>query len=453
MRDDDVLAQAEAFALQHAASSDQRELLQAAFRGRRAALEQNGTPLDDHDCVYVPRWVYAAVTGDDTLVAPLTVAACLLWSGIDLLDAVMDGDPLPDWRGYRPAAISLAAVTLISAVAPLALATLDAPPATVVAMQQTLCRGLLAMSAGQQRDVAMAGSDIATVEAVEAAVIGKSGEGLAMLAALAAQFGGAEAEDVAAYAGMGRALGTARQLQSDCYDLFVDTHSKDLANGTRTLPIAWRLQNLAGDERDQFVTLLDRARIDPAARDDVRACLMATGAVWGCSVLIELHCERARQALARARPMEQAALKLHRRIDEASFAPARDKSEGGWFPMTNQSSQYDLKRLELIERLLDYLLSGDKGPSQTSASATAYPALDSGEYKKYGELIEKFSRDRDYVTQVRECVSRYKDLLAPFGLDTDAYVLTVLTQKIDWTLPIDQLQAEAVSRTRNGPDW
>jgi hypothetical protein len=32
---------------------------------------------------------------------------------------------------------------------------------------------------------------------------------------------------------MGRALGTAAQLTSDCDDLFVSPHSKDLAAGTR----------------------------------------------------------------------------------------------------------------------------------------------------------------------------------------------------------------------------
>lgn len=327
MCDDDVLARAEAFALRHAATPEQRRLLATALRGRRAALRRFDLAPDDLDCIYVPRWVYAAICGDAAPALPLMVAAYLLWAGIDLLDAAMDDDPLPEWQGCRPAEISLAAITLISAMTPLALATLGAPPVTVVAMQQTLARGLLAMSAGQQRDVAMAGGAAVTVGAVEASVMGKSGEGMAMLAALASQFAGAPEVDVATYAEMGRALGTARQLQSDCHDLFVNAHSRDLANGTRTLPIAWQLQGLTGDERDHFLALLERARVEPAARDEVRARLLEAGALWGSAFVIELHCERARRALAGAHPREPAAQALHRRIDDASLFGSEPRHE------------------------------------------------------------------------------------------------------------------------------
>jgi geranylgeranyl pyrophosphate synthase len=323
MRADDVLARAEAFALEHAATPDQRCLLQTAFEGARTRLPRRTGPPDYLDCVHIPRWVYAAVRGDDAPALPLAVVTTLLWVGIALLDDVMDGDLSPIWDGCRPAEVSLAGFTLVSATAPLALSTIDAAPATIVAMQQSLARGLLAMSGGQQRDVAMAGSSAVSAPAVEAAVAGKSGEMLAMFAAMAAQLARAPAEAVAAYAEMARILGIARQFHSDCYDLFAAPHSKDLANGTRTLPIALHLQQLAGSEREDFLTVLDHARTDPGARDAVRARLLDAGALHACAVVIELYCDRAGPALAQAQPREPGHSVLRRWIDDTRILGSR----------------------------------------------------------------------------------------------------------------------------------
>lgn len=327
MCDGDVLARAEAFALQHAATPDQRDLFEVAFQSAREQTQSRDASPDDADCVYVPRWVYAAVRGDTAPSLPLTAATFTLWLSIDLLDALMDGDPLPGWRGYAPTEISLTAMTLGSAMAPLALAMLDAPPATIMAMQQTLFRGLLAMSAGQLRDVRTAGAVAPAIAEVEATVMGKSGEALAMLATLAAQYAGADAEQVAAFAELGRALGTARQLQADCQDLLAGEHSKDFASGTRTLPIAWRLEGLTGDERGAFLTLLDQARTEPAARDAVCVHLAETGAFAGSAFVIELYCDRARQALARAGPRGPALEALRQRIDDASLFGKANRQE------------------------------------------------------------------------------------------------------------------------------
>ncbi len=319
MCDDGVLDRAEAFALQSAATPEQRRLFEVAFGNARALIEARDAALDDADCVYVPRWVYAAVRGDCAAPQALTAATAILWLSIDLLDALMDGDPLPGWRGYGPNEISLTAMTLGSAVAPLALTLLEVPPATAVAMQQTLFRGLVAMSAGQLHDVRLAGHAEPAIAEVEAAAMGKSGEALAMLAALAAQYAGAGVEQVAAFAEMGRALGTARQLQSDCQDLLAGEFSKDLASGARTLPIAWRLEGLTGEERSSFLALLDQARADQAARDAVCQQLAETGAFAGSAFVVELYCDRARQALARAGPDGLALQALRRRIDDSSL--------------------------------------------------------------------------------------------------------------------------------------
>ena len=113
--------------------------------------------------------------------------------------------------------------------------------------------------------------------------------------ALAAAFAGAGAAALDQYDAMGRALGTAVQLTSDCRDLFEAPHSKDLAAGTRTLPIALTLDRLAGNERTEFVALLHRARTDTAAgmavRERIRAYAAATdnvGLFFGEDIFIAI---------------------------------------------------------------------------------------------------------------------------------------------------------------------
>lgn len=188
-------------------------------------------------------------------------------------------------------------------------------------MQRTLAQGLLRMAAGQHADLAMANGADTTPDAVQAAVAGKTGEEMATAAALAAHFAGAPAA-VAAYARLGRALGTAAQLGSDCRDLFGAMHSKDLASGTRTLPIALHLARLTGGERVAFLALLDAARTDAEAGRRVREALLASGALRRCAFTVELHCQRAYRAIEEAAPLEPARAALRGCIAGCSFFAA-----------------------------------------------------------------------------------------------------------------------------------
>lgn len=319
MDDGDPLHLAEAFAREHAASPAQRDLLATAFRGLRDGLARRGGSPETLDCVRVPRLVYAAVRGTDTPVRPLTVALVLLFGGVRLLDDAMDGELPAVWQRHRPAEIALAAAALYSALAPLALCAVEAPPATILAMQRTLADGLLAMADGQQRDVALAGSAGATARDVVASVAGKSGAAVAMYAALAARLAGAPEEAVASYTAMGQALGTAWQLRSDIHDLFAASASSDLAAGARTLPIVLGLERADGAEREHLFALLERARTDAAAGEEVRARLRATGVLRDSALVVEVYCDRARRALTAAQPREPAGRVLRALIDGAAL--------------------------------------------------------------------------------------------------------------------------------------
>lgn len=304
---DDVLHGAEAFAREHAATMAQRHLITTAFGYLRARLSRSDRGANALECVRVPRLVWAGVRGDAADAYPLTVALTLWYTGMRLWDDAIDGELSPDWNSVRPAEVSLTAAALIGGMAELALTKLDTTDDVRVALLGIMAQSFIAIAAGQQADVALVSAADPTSDAVVESVTGKSGESVAMCAALAARLAGAAPAAVAAYAEMGRALGTAWQLRSDCYDLFGDPRVADVAAGRRTLPVALHLESLAGEDRARFLALLERARRDSASVAAVRAALIEARVPESCAVIIDLYLHRASDALERARPFEPAA--------------------------------------------------------------------------------------------------------------------------------------------------
>jgi geranylgeranyl pyrophosphate synthase len=326
----EVFAAVRSFARRWAADDRQRQLLETAIAG----LEPHARRSEPVFFVELPLLVYGAIRGDARPAMPLAAATTLLFLGADIFDDLADGDRPAHWDGHSPAEINLAAANLLCALTPLALAELPASAERIVAMQTTLTKGLLRMSAGQQSDLAAHRRSQVGVADIESAVAGKSGEELAIFAMLAAQFAAASAEQVEHYAMVGRALGTGAQLASDCYELFTDPESRDLAHGATTLPIALQCECLRGAERNAFEMLLTRARTEEAARAEIRRQLMASGALRHCAFIVETYRQRALRMLAAAEPREPAAGELRALIGRISFFLAKPALQ----PMKETSS-------------------------------------------------------------------------------------------------------------------
>jgi len=299
-RADEVVRWAEEFSVRQAASVEQISLLARAFGGLRSQLKEADHPL----CIPVPLAVYAAITGDAGAAVPVAAAATMLYLGVDIFDDVADGDLPGHWDGCSAAEANLAAATLFAAMPPLVIAELDTAPETRSAMQRTLAMGLVQMAAGQQMDMALRVDEIVSTENVELSVSHKSGAEIGMFARLAALFAGATSDVVESCGLLGTALGTAGQLASDCYDLFETPKSRDLANSTRTWPIASHLGRLGDTERGAFLELLEAARTDAAAQETVRQRLRAAGELRRCAFTIEIYVQRARRALRDVGPVE-----------------------------------------------------------------------------------------------------------------------------------------------------
>ncbi|MEH2157014.1 class 1 isoprenoid biosynthesis enzyme [Nostoc sp.] len=299
----DAITGAEAFIKSHATTTLQSKLLETYLSELRPQADNGGGFIPS---VHLPFLVYAGVTGDDKQAVPLAVALFLLDLGIDLLDNIADNELLPEWQEYNSSVLQLAATEFAFCLPHLALTKLDASPTCLLTMHQMIVKGLLKACAGQEQDLELQGSSNPSIEDIQASVRGKSGERWGMFAALGAQFGGASLETVEAYADMGRSLGMTLQFTSDCADIFSTAHSRDLANGTRTLPIGLHLQQLTGTERADFLDLLAQAKVDQKAQEEVRASLLRVGGLRRSALFIEYFRQQTQQSLEKANPLEPA---------------------------------------------------------------------------------------------------------------------------------------------------
>jgi geranylgeranyl pyrophosphate synthase len=317
-----VIAAAERFVLEQAVTPRQSGLFVLALNSLQNRIEAEAASTLPLLFLHLPLRVYAALCGDDAPAIPLAIATTLIYLGMDLLDDLADGDLSEEWKAYRPEEITLLSITLLTALPLRLFASLPVSPATRLQMIGLMADAGIRLSAGQGSDLAGAGQENVTVAQVEASVEGKSGSEFALFTALAALLAGATSAQVAHFAEMGRAIGVAGQLLSDWGDLFALPHSRDMASGTRTLPIALYLERVNGTERQTFLDLLDEARHSADAQSAVRTRLETSGIAFQSAFAIEAHCQRARRLFREAALSHPAADDLEAIVSRLSIFDA-----------------------------------------------------------------------------------------------------------------------------------
>ena len=308
---DQVLAYAFDVARRSMPTPELASVLETALSGLDAEARRHEQPF----IVDLPLSVYAAVRGERGSGIPIAAAISLMYLGFDIGDDLTDGDLPPHWEGRSFADTLIVMVALVASLPHTIIDGLDVPLDVRARMQTAVATRLMTMLGGQHRDVRAAGRTDVSAKAVEDSVVAKAGEEFALFAWLSAAYAGAGAAELDHYDAMGRALGTAMQLTSDCIDLFVAPHSKDLAAGTRTLPIALTLERLTGDARTEFVALLDRARTDTAAGSAVRERIRAARVLPLCSMIIAVYRQRALAAIEASDAPASAGLGLRTIVD------------------------------------------------------------------------------------------------------------------------------------------
>jgi geranylgeranyl diphosphate synthase type I len=272
----------------------------------QAAVLPSGLPAAE-----LPLAVYAAANGRAPAPLPLAAACLCVYLGADLLDNVVDRELSDRWVAVGPNQSLLAGVTFLTPLAVAAVAELDVPAATRLAVQDALIDALLAMSAGQAADVAFEGRADVSLAACEAMVLAKSGAEWALFARVGALLAGAPAAVCDDFATFGRELGATSQVISDGVDLAAADGGRDLAAGKRTLPVVHALAALSDPARGEVLGHLAAAPHDPARKTAAREALLAAGALHFAALVAEAHRQRALTALRQAAPVGPASQRLY----------------------------------------------------------------------------------------------------------------------------------------------
>lgn len=272
--------------------------------------------------INLPFDITEATGGEPELAVALSAACAFVFSGLDVIDDIADGDCQPQWVGVPAAQQTLVGISAMVSYPQFLLANLPLPPHTITAMLSLLAQRMLQAGEGQQLDLSLVGTEHPDPDQVVASVTGKTGEQLALYCEWAALAAGSSAEVVAAWGDYGRALGTAAQIKSDLSELCHDAWCRDLASGNRTLPIAYQLQK-TGAAHQGFVELLDQARTDVHAQHAARRDLIEDGAIRKSALIAQLYVERSRNALQRTGVGEPWRSRLVALLDGLDARPAK----------------------------------------------------------------------------------------------------------------------------------
>ncbi|TNE43836.1 MAG: hypothetical protein EP343_32200 [Deltaproteobacteria bacterium] len=250
----------------------------------------------------LPALAYFATTGElpqaeaKHPATALCRVSSLLEMGIDILDHIADRELGRHWDKVPLEAVQLLATGLIGSMTHLAVAELEAQPEILAQLHKEIARGLVRIGAGQQLDFQAQTTSDAT------AALKKTGGRYALYTRLGARLAGANDETCEHWTTVGVNLGAARQLLSDCTDLFAD-ESRDLASGIRTWPIAWLLEKVerkgSTEQRAALEGILQQAsQGGKEAQRRLQEIFQEQGGMRRVALEIEVYCQHALQGLA-----------------------------------------------------------------------------------------------------------------------------------------------------------
>ncbi len=286
-----VFQKANDLIIENSKSLDQKELLDYFLKGIEKKFIDQVIPM-----VSLPLAVYEDLGGDINEAIGLALASLFLYLAVDIADDISDNDFIRHW-GYKYSASEgfLASLIFSSSFAPFAIDTLNTSEKKINLLKKTISRTIIRMAAGQQGDLnAMTSYKSITSDEIIKNVTGKSGEELACFALMPAQLYGSCENIEYNCESIGRYIGIAAQLSSDCRELFSLTNCIDLENGTLTLPIAIYLETLNNHEKEKFYNLLTSAKNDENAREEVRLIIQESGSLLKTLQIIRSYRVKAR---------------------------------------------------------------------------------------------------------------------------------------------------------------
>ncbi|MDO8519490.1 MAG: polyprenyl synthetase family protein [Deltaproteobacteria bacterium] len=244
-------------------------------------------------CLELPYLLSLGFSGDISKARKAAALSGFIYLGCDILDDLHDNELPEDQKNLSPALISLAGSLLLTSLPTMAIARFFDDEKSRFAACQAVSEALMVMAQGQSKDILSRFDGNLSVEDMEASVAAKSGEEMALFCRFAALMAGQDEKTVRDCMQLGRDLSVALQIISDLTDIYENSISTDLGQGTLTIPLALHLLRLAPKEKDSFIGLWKESGKNPAARFSLQQMLKNSGGVAHASMMIESYSEKA----------------------------------------------------------------------------------------------------------------------------------------------------------------
>ncbi|MGW3464963.1 polyprenyl synthetase family protein [Streptomyces olivaceoviridis] len=212
----------------------------------------------------LPMPVLGALSGDPEPALPICVLSRLWWAGAETLDDLMDGEFDLRESGLTRSAVTVASTACLTVLPQAVIGQQRFPVELEAAWNRELAEATMCSANGQLDDVDPSG-DLLSWKQTIVSYAGKTGAAYARDVAMAASLAGAGTEELRGWRAFGRLFGVLRQTANDRSALTVEQDS-DLANGTRTLLLAYAVETLPSEASQALLEAHARTRQDTAAR-------------------------------------------------------------------------------------------------------------------------------------------------------------------------------------------
>lgn len=277
-----------------------RELVREPLTVARRALAAQAS--SDRPWPLLPLMVSEAICGQCEHVLPAAAAIQLLMAAGDVFDDVEDADSSVSLAVKHGSALATNAATTLLILAESAITRLKAKgidDGRIVRVFRDVNSYYVTACAGQHMELSLTGDIAISEEAYVDIISMKSAAQVECACHVGAMLATDDSELVAAFDGFGHELGMAAQIANDIAGI---TRPGYVEKNKMTLPIVYALSLANDDARNQLGAALRKPCVSDADSGVIRDLLFRTGAMHYATVRMEMHRQRAVDALARMSP-------------------------------------------------------------------------------------------------------------------------------------------------------
>jgi hypothetical protein len=224
-----------------------RELIQEIVRKWPGSVTRTPSSV-----VWVLAMAQAVQRAIPTQIHPLAAACGFYYQGVVVFDDIADGELQPIVAAWPRGQIEHLAYSMAGALPIAAVLRLQAPADVKTRILGELAQAIWITNIGQFRDLQAGAPVELSLEDTLSIAQYKTGLGIAKLTRCAGHYLQMAPDVLDQWEQATVAFATARQIASDVCDLWGKRFSTDLATGKCTLPIAYTLTRLTGDDLDAF---------------------------------------------------------------------------------------------------------------------------------------------------------------------------------------------------------